>query len=108
MSRKKCIDCGSTIDWKVIPGELGKAHHRGLCISCSAIYHENELPEHIEGRALARKIGAVKINSRHLKGLSTNTKIGYYREIQHCATCQNAIGEPCECIDCNCIYCKTH
>lgn len=103
--KNKC-QCGGTINWKVINGPLGSSMHKGLCKECNSIYTDDETPDHKLGKRLAHDMGVVDWENKSLLNHNTDTQIGYFRAIQHCATCKNAIGEPCTCVDCDCIYCK--
>jgi len=108
----KCPECKKEMKWQegllTDSGSRDKEVGRYYCMKCRIFARPKESKEVRKGRALAHELGVVNWNDKRLLAQSASAQIGYFREIQHCATCGNAIGEPCLCKNCDCLYCREY
>jgi hypothetical protein len=88
-------------------GALDITKGRYGCSHCNIFMKQTESRAIIKGRALAHTLKIKHVLDKKLTKHSCATQIGFFRELQHCATCHNDFGDPCTCKGkCNCLYCK--
>lgn len=110
-SNDKCPICNKPMGWTEgllnSTGSVDGTVGRYGCIDCRLFEREKESRATTKGRELAHTLKIKNPFDKNLIKYDIATQIGYFREIQHCKTCKNNMGEPCICEgNCDCLYCK--
>ncbi len=110
VDNEKCPECGEPMSWAeglLMDGGRSMEVGKFSCMKCGLFKVPKESRATRRGRKLAHDLIDVHCMDKRITQYDAATQIGILREQQHCATCGNAMGEPCTCKGkCDCLYCR--